>query len=218
MPTGIAETTNPLLHYLLHDSRRWRDPSSLFDSAWYARSNPDLDFSTLPPLADFIQFGQAEGRTRLPPDKSCKTGWEHGHVDASSGSSERKRLVVYTVIVADYDPLKIPAVVAPDCDYVCFTDRDISWQNVWAQRRVDWTHADPSRTSRHPKIRPHEYFPDYETSLWVDASIRLECPPDAFVPSHGDWDIAAFRHPFRDCVYDEAARCLAATRGTIRRS
>ncbi len=207
--TGPAETTNPLLHYLRHDSRRWRDPSPLFDSAWYARSNPDLDFATLPPLADFIQFGQAEGRTRLPPDVLARNLAAVPGIEASFGRVARKRLVVYTAIVGDYDPLKLPAVVAPDCDYVCFTDRDISWQNVWVHRRVDWMHADPLRTSRHPKIRPHEYFPEHETSVWVDASIRMDCSPHAFVPSHDDWDVAAFRHPFRDCVYAEAARCIA---------
>ncbi len=206
--TGDGDIRGAAATNLWHDSKRWRDPSALFDSAWYARSNPDLDFATLPPLADFIQFGQAEGRTPLPPDKLLRNGRRAPGIDAFFGRRARKRLVVYTAIVADYDPLKIPTVVAPDCDYVCFTDRDISWQNVWVRRRVDWTHADPARTSRHPKIRPHEYFPHHETSLWVDASIRLECAPEAFMPSHEDWDIAAFRHPHRDCIYDEAARCM----------
>lgn len=196
--------TNPLLHYLRHDSKRWRDTSSLFDSAWYARSNPDLDFATLPPLADYIQFGQAEGRTRLPPDASSAPPAEAPPDDAGA----RRRFVVYTAIVDDYDALKLPTVVAPDCDYVCFTDRDISWQGIWARRPIEWKHADPVRMSRQPKVNPHEYFPDHEMSLWVDASIRLDCKPHEFVPSFDGWDVAAFRHPFRDCVYDEAARCI----------
>ena len=194
--------TNPLLYYLLHENVRRCDPSARFDSAWYARSNPDLDFKNFWPLADHIQFGEAEGRSPLPfhPQRE------------PTGKTGSSRIAVYTAIVGNYDALKVPSVVDPDCSYFCFTDQDISWQDVWIPRKLPWWHADPVRRARYVKIHPHECCPDHEWSIWIDANMRLQCLPGELVPARGEWDMSAWRHPIRDCVYAEARECIAGKR------
>ncbi|HST27150.1 MAG TPA: glycosyltransferase domain-containing protein [Rudaea sp.] len=193
---------NPLLYYLQHEDVRRRDPSDRFDSAWYARSNPDLDFGHFWPLADFLQYGAAEGRTPVPFRPPRR----------SSGKAGKPRIAVYTAIAGDYDALKIPSVVDADCSYFCFTDQDISWQDVWARRDLPWRHADPVRRSRYVKHHPHECFPDHEWSIWIDANVRLQCLPQELVPADEKWNMATWRHPVRDCAYAEAKECIAGKR------
>ncbi|HZP67325.1 MAG TPA: glycosyltransferase domain-containing protein [Rudaea sp.] len=198
-PEVAAAGTNPLLHYLRQGADEGRDPSALFDSAWYRRSNPGLRTDRLTPLGDYLRYGLGEGRTcRRPPTPAEMPSVPH---------SIAGRIAVYTSIVGAYDTLKLPRVVDPRCDYFCFTDHDISWQNVWTRREIVWRHADPVRTARHVKHNPHLYFPDHEWSIWLDANLELAASPLALVPE-GDWQIALWSHPYRDCLYAEAAQCI----------
>jgi hypothetical protein len=60
------------------------------------------------------------------------------------------------------------------------------------------------RNSRVPKILIHQ-FVDTEYSIWLDANIALRVPAQELVDKHlKDHDFAVFRHPERDCIYDEA--------------
>ncbi|MGH8090445.1 MAG: glycosyltransferase domain-containing protein [Rudaea sp.] len=197
-----GDVANPLLHYLRHADLWLRDPSDRFDTSWYTRSNPDLDFRQFWPLADFLQFGAAEGRSPVP----CRPRRE------STGKTGKSRIVVYTAIVGDYDALKIPTVVDTDCSYVCFTDQDISWQDVWVARELPWQHSDPVRRSRYVKHHPHDLFPEHEWSVWIDASLRLQCFPHELVPADEKCNMATWRHPLRDCAYAEARECIAGKR------
>ena len=183
-------------HYLRRGAAQGREPSANFDSQWYRRSNPDLRFGRLTPLGDYLQYGRHEGRTASP-----------ARPHAAVARSGRARVAVYTAIIGDYDSLKIPARTDPACDYYCFTDRDISWQDVWIPRQITWRHEDPVRMARQIKVNAHEYLADYEWSIWLDANLQLNCGADALVLA-GPWDLATWQHPFRDCTYAEAAVCL----------
>lgn len=65
-PDVAKASTDPLMHYLLHGSKEWRDPNPLFDTRYYVESNPQVDFSRINPLAHYIQQGAAEGRDPHP--------------------------------------------------------------------------------------------------------------------------------------------------------
>jgi O-antigen biosynthesis protein len=61
----------------------------------------------------------------------------------------------------------------------------------------------PSRNARMCKILSHQ-FVDSDISVWVDANIFLRAPlTDVISEWLGDADIALFKHPIRNCVYDE---------------
>ena len=213
-PDVVASGLNPLLHYLRYGAAEGRNPSPQFHSAWYLHTNPDLRPDKLTPLGDYLLYGHLEGRShRRSHDVAPRGHKPHpsraaGIPDAKN-SARRKRIAVYTAIIGDYDCLKIPTAIDADCDYYCFTERDISWQDVWVRRDIQWHHPDPVRVSRHIKHNPHVYFADYEWSIWLDANLQLACVPQALMPAAADtWDFATWRHPYRDCAYAEAEQCV----------
>jgi Protein of unknown function (DUF616) len=202
-PDVGAQSLNPLLHYWRFGAAEGRNPCAQFDSAAYLRANPDLRPGRLTPLGDYLQYGRLEGRSISPPQRSNR---------ASGGLQSAMppgRIAVYTAIAGDYDFLKMPTEIDARCDYYCFTDRDISWQDAWIRREFSWRHSDPVRIARHVKHHPHELFPDHEWSIWIDANIQLNCLPQALMPPSTDsWDLAVWQHPYRDCLYAEAEECV----------
>ncbi len=132
----------------------------------------------------------------------------------------RGRIVVYTAVVGDRDPLRPPAHVAEEVDYVCFTDRVDRPNAGWTLRKIEWVDRDPIRTARKYKLLPHHYLDEYQYSLWLDANIIPACDPWTLVEQFGsDADLVLHEHPHRRCAYDEAAMCIAMHKeliGTLR--
>ncbi len=68
---------------------------------------------------------------------------------------------------------------------------------------------DSRRTARQYKILSHQYI-RAEYSLWTDGNITTKVPIDYLIEKYlKDADMATFRHPMRDCIYDEASTCMA---------
>lgn len=66
---------------------------------------------------------------------------------------------------------------------------------------------DERRNSRIAKILPHLYI-ESDFSIYHDANIRLLKTPEELVETYlKEYDIALFKHPTRDCLYDEALVC-----------
>jgi hypothetical protein len=67
--------------------------------------------------------------------------------------------------------------------------------------------TDPRRNSRASKILAHKYI-NTEYSIYVDGNITLNVSPETLIEKYlGDHDIAVYKHPTRDCIYDEAIEC-----------
>ena len=127
------------------------------------------------------------------------------NVDAYHDLIGYEKLVVYTAIAGegrDYlqDPVRESGV-----DYVCFTDQPFK-SEVWDIRPFTWVHSETVRTAKHPKINPHQYFPDHQVSVWVDGNITPKAKDmkkitNDYLKSNG---MALHRHYARDCLYEEA--------------
>lgn len=66
---------------------------------------------------------------------------------------------------------------------------------------------DERRNSRIQKMLPHLYM-NSEYSIYIDGNIRLLKTPEELIEKHlKDYDIAVYKHPTRDCLYDEAKKC-----------
>ncbi|SEA44501.1 glycosyltransferase domain-containing protein [Alkalimonas amylolytica] len=91
---------------------------------------------------------------------------------------KKNKIVVYTAIAGDYDKLLAPELIEDGVDYVCFTDNPDLTSDLWQLRpftpkEYKFAQQDPVRLARRVKVLPHEHFPDYEYSIWMDANLTL---------------------------------------------
>jgi hypothetical protein len=133
-------------------------------------------------------------------------------------------LAVYTAIFGDIpDPLHPPRGYRtdPEVRYVCFTDRADRFDRSepWEIRPAVWTHPDPRRMARYHKVLSHLVLPEADFSLWLDGNIRLMIDPWTIIDRHlvGGHEIATFRHPDRNCVYEELEACIRLEKDGVER-
>ncbi|MBC5784881.1 DUF616 domain-containing protein [Ramlibacter sp. USB13] len=127
-----------------------------------------------------------------------------------------ERLLVYTCITAGYDdllPLRRPE---PGVRYVCFTDRTLRGDHGWEIRPLPRDDLDPLSANRYVKMHPHLLFPEHGRSVYVDGNLELKDGIAAFADDAlREHPLALFSHPFRDCLFHEAAECAAIGYGWI---
>jgi hypothetical protein len=121
-----------------------------------------------------------------------------------------QRGVVYTCLFGSSEHFN-------DFDYgdaverICFTDDPHLRAEHWKLQLVGRGLLDPVRRSKQYKLLAHRFLPDHAWSLYVDNTVRLKVEPQAFFEQQlADRPSAmrCFRHPDRDCVYDEAGAVL----------
>ena len=126
------------------------------------------------------------------------------------GNSKKKyKVAVYTSIIGKYDTLLEPKYVSDNCDYFIFTDGDIPSESVWKKKKLpsnqQFLTFNSYQKAKYFKIFPHELFPEYDYSIWVDGNIEIIGDLIPFIDRMGnDFYWAEFLHPNNDCVYDES--------------
>jgi hypothetical protein len=117
-------------------------------------------------------------------------------------------VLLYTSIFGPYDELnEVPAqTIAYDAR--CYTDQDfksVTWQVARRELEVD---QDTMLTSRYYKINP--VITDYEFCVYLDGSFQIASPDflEFMLDNLTGNQIAFFKHPWRDCIYDEAEVCM----------
>jgi hypothetical protein len=117
--------------------------------------------------------------------------------------------VVYTALFGNYDTLLPPLVIDPEWEYVVFTniafDAPAPWQ-VLVDRQP---HPDPRKASRYYFDQSCLVLPEAEYTVMHGANAQLNCSPTSLLSFLGKNDIAAFKHPHRDSVYDEEQAVIA---------
>lgn len=115
-----------------------------------------------------------------------------------------KKLALYTAIFGGYDQFVQPH--QGDYDFYLFSDVEMGagWGTF---RKIKPEFEDPTRDARRVKVLSHRMLPEYEYTLWVDGCIRVRSiDPEALIEKWlGGKDLATFKHPDRDCLYQEAA-------------
>lgn len=125
-----------------------------------------------------------------------------------------KDRVVYTSIVGDIDALMQPQVVDPRYDYICFVRKTEGLDGgIWQLREIPVDITGDRMLSRYPKLHPEELLTGYKWTLWIDGNISIRSADfydriDVLIDS--GVQMAAAKHPLRDCVYEEAYAVVAA--------
>jgi Protein of unknown function (DUF616) len=121
----------------------------------------------------------------------------------------RKRHVVYTCLFGFSEAFADHQYDDDTVDYICFTDDRTLCSSRWKFIYVDNKLLDPHRLAKTFKHLPHVYLCDYERSLYIDNTIKLKVNPSDIFDMFSD-TLVLLRHPWRNCVYDEAAAVIEA--------
>jgi len=83
--------------------------------------------------------------------------------------------------------------------------------NIWKIKEIpnEIKTLDNTRINRYIKTHPHLLFPEYETSIYIDGSIKIIGDIDKFIQTCelNNYNIVIPKHPDRICLYKEAKVC-----------
>lgn len=117
---------------------------------------------------------------------------------------------VYTAITNGFSQLA-PHPHIPGVDWIAFLDGvEVAPAGDWEIRLLDYPHS-PRLLAKGPKIVPQVFLPEYEHTIWIDGAYEVTDPGfvDQALACINESDMALWRHPDRDCIYDEADASLA---------
>ena len=126
---------------------------------------------------------------------------------------EPKEITVVTAIAGKKDKLKDQKEY-PGVEYVAFVDEKTK-SSVWKTLPVCEKFKSPVMNAKIHKILAHKYV-DTPYIVWMDGNMDLKVDPHKLVDLMGDRDFAFFKHPGRDCVYEEADMCVSLKKGNIK--
>jgi len=118
------------------------------------------------------------------------------------------KIAVITSISGINNKLINPSKVFDNVDYHAFVD-NITDNSIWTQHKnIDFTIDNRYKGRRNAKIYkilPNLFLPNYDYYFWVDSTHEVVMNPFHVVDKViNNSDIALFKHPQRNCVYDEA--------------
>lgn len=130
-----------------------------------------------------------------------------------------KKILLYTTNINSYDNFTdIEKPFTDYIDYLYITDKSPIFRN-WKVKKINSTDQDPYMLSKMYKILPHRFFPEYEISIWIDASaINIHGQFHNLISEFmRNYNFLICKHPTRKCVYEEAIACLRTKRDKIER-
>lgn len=123
---------------------------------------------------------------------------------------EKKDITVVTAITGDKDHL-FPQKEYKGVEYVAFVENDLK-DSFWKTRPVCDKFVKPVMNAKIHKVLTHKYV-DTPYIVWIDGNVSLKQDPRKLIKLMGDKDFAFFKHPSRDCLYDEADVCVSLGKG-----
>ena len=209
-PDVRESVIDPWHHYIESGKKEGRNDglhpgSEQFFAEGYLETYPDVAESGMDPWHHYVLTGKKEGRdngqylrTAEAPEERIAEYWRN---HAQTGK------VIYTCLAGDYDHLINHHYISDDYDYVCFTDNPLLLKfkiyGVWRILPLVFTELDDTRNNRWHKLHPHELFPEYDESIYVDSNINILTGHIFNELKNTRKDFILPRHFFHDCIYDE---------------
>ena len=124
-----------------------------------------------------------------------------------------KKKCVYTCITGNYDNLNeiSKEIYEDNIDYYCFTNNKNIKSDTWKVIYIEDKELSNNLLSRKIKILGNDIVDKYDTTIWIDGNTIIKKKISEFLKNEIDlkkYDIASFKHRFRNCIYDEAIECV----------
>jgi hypothetical protein len=112
---------------------------------------------------------------------------------------------IYTANFGGYDRIRSQVEQDIDVSWSCFTDLAVEAPHPWRTEVVEPRYTHPNLAAKWWKTHP----PDADFAIWIDANMRVTSSSFAreAIASVRD-GLAIWKHPRRDCIYDEAEASL----------
>lgn len=117
--------------------------------------------------------------------------------------------VVYSANFGSYDNLTDVNFIEEGIDYIYFTDNPKIKSSSWNIILLENISFDPRMAARVIKHLPHMFLKNYESSMWIDAQIKIDkvSPKKLFIEL-SDSDYICFKNWHRNRVYLEVLACI----------
>lgn len=116
-----------------------------------------------------------------------------------------REIVAYTAVFGKPDVLFEPCFEAWGVNLFCWTDLRFKEKSMWEMVHADLGDLPPAKRNRKVKIWFPAAWGGYEYSLYLDSTVELLVDPRELIQFlEPGSDICVFRHPDRDCLYEEA--------------
>lgn len=172
----------------------------LFRAVWNAHlADVRAHFYSRPEKLLELDICGGEGWRKLCPFLGLPVP-ERGFPNVNKAEGLGVGVAVYTAIFGDYDTLA--PVQFPDVPHYCFTDTP-QGADGWQEIIVPASHDGGKLDALAYKTEVHRWL-GHDVVIWQDGCGLLKQHPRKIAKLLGSNDIAAFAHPSRDCVYQEA--------------
>ena len=199
---------DPVYHYIKFGYNENRNPSAKFDTSGYMKRYPECNIN---PLLHYELYGKKHAyKTGEYINEQLVENYWQVHKSLKTVDT-----VMYSCVSGGYDKVVSDFVPNPNYAYVLFTDsprllrqKTYLW---WQIRPLAYKKQDSVRNSRWHKLHPHILFPEYKYSVWIDSNMQISSLDFyKLINKHikAYHKIAASLHPERDCIYDEAEKCI----------
>lgn len=128
----------------------------------------------------------------------------------------KTNICVYTCITGEYDSInEFFDYKEKNIDYYLFTNNKKIVSDFWNVIYIENNNLDNIRLARKIKILGNEIINKYKISVWIDGATYLKKPISDFINNECDmkkYSLVSFKHPNRNCIYDEAKACVIYNR------
>lgn len=117
-----------------------------------------------------------------------------------------KNYCVYTCLFGQYEELnEQPTAHSSSIPYICFTDDPKLTSSSWQIKVISpLLIMDPLRSHRVVKIKPWDFLPEYDASLYIDNSVILKTSAEEIFTRYNiEDDVGIAQHDHREKVLDE---------------
>lgn len=114
---------------------------------------------------------------------------------------------IVSAIFGGYDAPHRPMRQTVDCTWTMVTDDPDLDAPGWDVVTVDLADLHPRMAAKAPKLRPWGFGDGDEPWIWIDGSFEVTSSRFAAeaIAATGDELIGQWRHPWRNCIFEEAA-------------
>lgn len=131
----------------------------------------------------------------------------------SSDYFSNQKIAVYTAVFGNYDNIKEPVIIPDNCDFYIVTNQDVPEESIWKKVDISKFDSDIKNLTNKEKnlyfrSHPDLLFKDYEYSIYLDGNIMPITDLTELVNYIDNCGIGMFRHPDRQCIYDECNACM----------